>query len=128
MSFIIWIYLITTLNSIRATRRLRLKIGMHLIRISEYFRFKIGVHENMERVEPTQQDSKIGWHAGLKGKSLVEFQMEFINIMVVPRSINISYFKLHHYFPKWHNGINSSILTLMEYPHCFLTQNIPTRL
>ena len=48
---------------------MRLKIGMHLIRISEYVRFKIGVHENMEGVEPTQQDGKIGWHAALKGKS-----------------------------------------------------------
>ena len=128
MPFIIWIYLITTLNSSRTTRRLRLKTGMHLIRISEYVRFKIGIHENMEGVESTQQDSMIGWHAGLKGMNLVEFQMEVINIMVVPRSINISYFKLCHNFPKRHNGINSSILIPLEYPHCFLTQNISTRL
>ena len=61
--------MITTRDSIRTTRRLGLKIGMHLIRISEYVRFKICVHENMEGVEPTQQDGKIGWHAALKGKS-----------------------------------------------------------
>ena len=117
-----------TLNGIRTTRRLRLKTGMHLIRISEYVRFKVGVHENMEGVEPTQQDSKIGWHAGLKGMSFVEFQMEVINIIVVPRSINLSYFKLCHNFQNWHNGINSSLLIPMEFPHCFLKQNISTRL